>query len=336
MARPQISPDGRWWWDGGGWHQVSTDGRWWWDGTQWLELAPQVLPNSVRPVLSEDGEFVWDGQRWLPTNRVRAPSLLLKHVRIGNGEACLLCGSKLTAGSKALYHYETRTFRCIQCPDLAALTSQKTLQAGVAGASAQRQYQRRMASIAGGNLDLRNMTIESQRIRAWAVGATGEQAVAHLLSGVAGIRVLHDRRVRGRAANVDHIVVSPAGVFVIDTKYFAGLVRIVTRTLHGRTDYGLLVGGRDRSHAVENVACVCIDVQRVLESVGHELDYVPIEPVLCFIDADRLSFRTPTAFRGVTLVGTNSVKRLITRSQLLSAGEIERVSRILSIAFPPR
>jgi hypothetical protein len=31
----QLSPDGRYWWDGTAWHVRSADGAHWWDGGSW-------------------------------------------------------------------------------------------------------------------------------------------------------------------------------------------------------------------------------------------------------------------------------------------------------------
>ncbi|WP_293167360.1 nuclease-related domain-containing protein [Microcella sp.] len=47
-----------------------------------------------------------------------------------------------------------------------------------------------------------------------------EAAVGARLDGLASesIRVMHDRRIPRSKANIDHIVVTPGGVWVIDTK----------------------------------------------------------------------------------------------------------------------
>jgi hypothetical protein len=34
-----LSPDGKWYWDGGQWRNVSADGRYWWDGAKWQALG---------------------------------------------------------------------------------------------------------------------------------------------------------------------------------------------------------------------------------------------------------------------------------------------------------
>jgi Nuclease-related domain len=60
----------------------------------------------------------------------------------------------------------------------------------------------------------------------WQRGAAGERLTASLLSRLdAGqFRVLHDLALPASQANVDHLVIGPTGVFVIDTKVWSGTV----------------------------------------------------------------------------------------------------------------
>src|SRR4029453_4938818 len=53
----------------------------------------------------------------------------------------------------------------------------------------------------------------------------------------AGWGVSHDLRVPGSKANLDHVVIAPPGVFVIDAKHYAGRLRLSRDGLlwHGRT-----------------------------------------------------------------------------------------------------
>jgi hypothetical protein len=55
---------------------------------------------------------------------------------------------------------------------------------------------------------------------AWRRGAAGERRTARLLDPLQwhGWVVLHDLAVPGSRANVDHLVIGPGGVFVIDSK----------------------------------------------------------------------------------------------------------------------
>lgn len=63
----------------------------------------------------------------------------------------------------------------------------------------------------------------------WRRGAGGERATAALLEplGLAGWVVLHDRRVPGMRANIDHLVASGTHLWVLDTKVWRGnIVRL--------------------------------------------------------------------------------------------------------------
>jgi nuclease-like protein len=66
----------------------------------------------------------------------------------------------------------------------------------------------------------------SEQARTWQRGAQGERHTAHLLRRLArdGYVVFHDLAVPGTGANVDHLVIGPTGVFVIDSKQWTGSV----------------------------------------------------------------------------------------------------------------
>jgi Nuclease-related domain len=67
----------------------------------------------------------------------------------------------------------------------------------------------------------------SEQVAAWQRGAAGERRTARLLDRLTrdGYVVFHDLAVPGSPANVDHLVVGPSGVFVIDSKQWSGSVR---------------------------------------------------------------------------------------------------------------
>jgi hypothetical protein len=72
---------------------------------------------------------------------------------------------------------------------------------------------------------------------AWRRGAAGERRTARLLGPLErqGWAVLHDLAVPGSAANIDHLVIGPGGVFVIGSKQYRGRLGTPTvdRDLHG-------------------------------------------------------------------------------------------------------
>ena len=68
--------------------------------------------------------------------------------------------------------------------------------------------------------------------RAWSKGAHGEMFVGWLLKRLPeGWHLFNDIPVGRRGANIDHLIVCPAGVFTLNTKNLRGKVRVSPRTL---------------------------------------------------------------------------------------------------------
>jgi hypothetical protein len=130
---------------------------------------------------------------------------------------------------------------------------------------------------------LRDLRAHHQdRAMSWDVGAIGEEWVGARLNELASelLRVLHDRRIPGSKANIDHIAVAATGVNVIDPKRYKGRPTLMVEggLLRPRVEK-LLVGRRDCTKLVAGVLKQ-VDVVRGL--VGGE---VPVHGVLSFVDA---------------------------------------------------
>jgi hypothetical protein len=73
---------------------------------------------------------------------------------------------------------------------------------------------------------------------AWRRGSAGERRTARLLGPLErqGWAVLHDLAVPDSRANIDHLVIGPGGVFVIDSKQYRGRLQLDPsgRLWHGR------------------------------------------------------------------------------------------------------
>ena len=73
---------------------------------------------------------------------------------------------------------------------------------------------------------------------AWRQGAAGERRTARLLDPLErhGWAVLHDLAIPRSRANLDHLVIGPGGVFVIDSKQYRGRLQLdpTGRLWHGR------------------------------------------------------------------------------------------------------
>ena len=104
---------------------------------------------------------------------------------------------------------------------------------------------------------------------AWRQGAAGEQRTARLLAALErqGWVVLHDLAIPGSRTNIDHLVIGPGGVFVIDSKHYRGRLRLdpFGRLWHGR--YPLAPTLRAVSFEADRAALVLTDPDVVVVPV---------------------------------------------------------------------
>jgi hypothetical protein len=107
--------------------------------------------------------------------------------------------------------------------------------------------------------------------RAWRRGAKGERRTAKRLRPLTqrGWVVLHDRAIPGFPGNVDHLVIGPSGVFVIDSKFWAG--RAVTVAEGVLYVGGFAVDVRPTLWEAEQVGVALAD-----ELVGTHTAVVPV------------------------------------------------------------
>jgi hypothetical protein len=264
--------------------------------------------------------------------------------RVKHDGVCSRCGIVLRTGEVAVYERATRSIRCVVCPTGAEdPTEEPAFDSGVAGASARREYERRKAKretrvkdrfgrFAGLALAL---TEDPHSTRAWATGARGEEKLAAALDGIEGLRVLHDRRVPRSSANIDHILIAPAGVFVVDAKNLRGRIEIRDRGGFFRIDHRLYVGRRDCSALATGLGWQTDAVRAAL--VAADVDPLPpVTPVLCFIDGEWPLFRAPNEYAGVRLEGTGSIRKLVVSPELLDHPTIDRLASLLNVALPSK
>ncbi|MDQ6793585.1 MAG: NERD domain-containing protein [Chloroflexota bacterium] len=263
--------------------------------------------------------------------------------RVKYDGVCSRCGIALHAGDVAVYERPTRSIRCVVCPDVADDRHPgPAVDAGVAGASARREYERRSANretkIRGrfgrvGGVVLA-LTDEPQSTRAWATGARGEEKLAKALEGIEGLVALHDRRAPGTRGNIDHIVLAPVGVFVVDAKDYQGKIEIRDRGWFLRPDRRLYVGRRDRSSLATGLGWQVDVVTAALTAAGVD-PLPPVTPVLCFVDGEWPLFSPPDVYAGVRLEGIKSIRKLLTRAGPLDQPSIVGLARLLAAALPP-
>jgi len=267
---------------------------------------------------------------------------------------CSGCGSPVEPGTQGWWDSEARSATCTTCrpthPDQAPAASSapaSTLTDSLptfpalskAGASAQMMYERKHQRRADqinqkwGRLAgvVKFLSDDPQSTKAWAKGSEGEQKLAaHLLRTVGDRAVmLHDRRIPGGRANIDHLVISASGIWIVDAKSYKGKVEL--RDVGGwlKTDHRLYVNGRDQTKLVGGLAK---QIDAVLAAI--EDDDVPIKAALCFVDSDWSLFAKPFQLGGVIVAWPRKLSEMIAEPGPLTRDQVMRASNRLAAYLP--
>jgi hypothetical protein len=96
---------------------------------------------------------------------------------------------------------------------------------------------------------------------AWRRGAAGERRTAQLLDPLErhGWAVLHDLALPGSRANLDHLVIGPGGVFVVDSKHYRGRLQLDPTGRLWRGRYPLAPVLRAVDYEADQAARVLVD-----------------------------------------------------------------------------
>lgn len=323
---------------------------------------------SVTDIRDETLRIAWTAPRGIAMEQgdVRDPTA--KEMRLRYAGQCSVCGSRLPAGSLALYKRATKSVQCVICPaetssgdgqydspadrceqpaelDEVQPAPLDPVDAGRPGASARREHERRRAKrdaevrskhprIGGLILALQS---DPQSTTAWATGAEGEEQFGARLNAIVSesVRVLHDRRIPRTRANIDHIVVCPTGVIVIDAKKYRGRphLRIEGGILRPRTET-LLVGTRNCTKLLDGVLRQVELVEAALSS-GGTWDDVAVRGMLCFVEADWPLIGGSFTTLGIEVLGQKKAIGQIEMPGPMNQAVISDVHRFLAAAFPP-
>lgn len=270
-------------------------------------------------------------------------------------DECAQCHTWLPASTRAWWDAELRSTTCLDCEagqsdrDPAALESDVPASgrssdvvapdAGRAGASAQREYERRHQHREA-RLDQRwgrlagvakFLSSDPQSITAWATGSAGERQLAEALAKRVGDRsvLLHDRKVPRTRGNIDHLAVSASGIWVIDAKRYQGLVERRDKGGLFSVDYRLYVGGRDKTKLADRLTWQMEAVRNALD--GED---VPVHAALCFIDAEWRLFAKPFQLKGVWITWGKQLATMISMPGPLSDADVIQVGNQLAARLP--
>ena len=161
--------------------------------------------------------------------------------------------------------------------------------------------------------------------RGWYWGVLGERRVAQILSGLTGATVLHSVPIGPRGTDVDHVVISPAGVFTINTKYSPG-AKVWT------AGYGLRVNGTPRARYLQAAAR---EASRVTDLLSIAAGFaVPVHPLIVFVAPSKLQNSAPNVVDG-TVIRVCDDKDLLTVLNARRELSDEQTARIVEVARSP-
>ncbi len=114
-----------------------------------------------------------------------------------------------------------------------------------------------------------------RRLGNFLKGAKGEEWVAHELAFLSSdYTVFNGLRLGGGKQNFDHIIVGPAGIFVVETKSWKGSVEFC--------DGKLYAGGREPSRPpLKQVKAATAELVSFVDDAG--CGDIPVHSILCFL-----------------------------------------------------
>jgi len=251
---------------------------------------------------------------------------------------CSRCSAALPPKTRAVWNKERREATCEPCLEkpLTPAATEVSLDRGRPGASAalegKRRRDKREAQINAdhpriGKLILA-VTDAPQSKRAWETGAAGE--LDRLRDE--GIGVLHDRRIPKTRANVDHVVIAPSGVFVVDAKRYGGKVERRDRGWIFARDWHLYVNGRDKTKLVTGMDAQVAAVRASVAATTFA--DVAVIPVLCFVDSDWGLLGAPFSVGNVYVTWPKDLHKLLRRAGTLGPDDIAALEIALATSLP--
>jgi|GEM_PF-642651 len=274
---------------------------------------------------------------------------------------CSVCGLRIEVGQKALWNPTLHFIKCLKHENLDGVVygnssdfqssplsneSETELNLGTPGGSAKAQADRRVKQrqdrvnerFPRAGKYLLKIFPEPQSTKAWQAGAEGEIGAGKELAKLAsiyGFKVLHDRLIPGKKANIDHIAITKSGIFIIDAKNYTGLIRIVDNSgLLDEPNPKLYVGNRNCTHLVHGMHYQIDVVKRAL--AGHSVE-MPVTGVLAFYNGEWefLSSLMPQEVVQGVLINNKGIEKILNKPGNFSDAEIDGVTKILALRLKP-
>ncbi|MGE9809050.1 nuclease-related domain-containing protein [Janibacter sp. G1551] len=188
-------------------------------------------------------------------------------------------------------------------------------------------------AVGGGSADRRAEALAAagdETAGAWAAGAEGERRVAAALATLPEAwTVLHDRLLApGRSpVNLDHVVVGPGGVFLIDAKNWKGSITAWEGNLYQHT-------GNQAARRTESKHAEVAKVHGMARYLAAEAG-LAVTPVICLAGPHEADFGQPQDIRGVVVIGASRVSAWLRSLPVcLDRAGVERAVLTLMTSFP--
>ncbi len=292
--------------------------------------------------------------------------MVMKLMSIRRPGICASCDASLQIAAKAWWDTIEKHMTCTTCrpantanavriPEgaIASGCAEATAQPlpppvpidhGIGGISARREYERRAAKHnerieekwGTGRVGkiAKFFTQEPQSIAAWAKGADGEGKIAKCLDrdldDVA--TMLHDRKVPRTRGNIDHLVIAPTGVWIIDAKNYSGKVECRDIGNWRSDEQRLYVGGRNQTTLLSGMGWQADAVQESIDAIG--LGAVPTHRYVCFTEAEWGFFAKPFRIDGVWVGWPKALVEAVQAPPILDDAAVTTLSHHLSAWFP--
>jgi hypothetical protein len=273
-------------------------------------------------------------------------------------DVCVVCATALDANTRAEWNPRRKVVTCLGCverriqvepeqPSAKATLTAPPFERGTPGASARRKYdklhnqreehakQKLGRHLGGVYLALSN---EPQSTRAWGIGSRGERLLGEYLESLhdeSRVVVLHDRRIPGSRANIDHIAVCRNGIYAIDAKNYQGKVQRIDKGGWFSTDERLYVGARDCTKLVGGMAK---QVEAIRSGLGEALVQefeVNMKAALCFVDAEWSLFAKPFSLDSVWIGWAKALGQQMLADGPLDGAHLTTLARRVAAALPP-
>jgi Nuclease-related domain len=157
------------------------------------------------------------------------------------------------------------------------------------------------------------------RSESWLKGWFGEMVVAHVLSNLPEpFAVLHDITVNGKKWNIDHVVIGPTGVWLIETKNWSGEFSLSNRRL--------TVDGYDQSGKVNHTVANAVTLRKHLQDQG-----IPVSSVnAVFVSVQSSVPDGKMTLTHITVIGSSDLVPYIrSGKQILSPAVVRSVVAVI-------